>query len=145
MTYATVQTGFSAVIQKISGYDSNNVAEADRRILGHGHQNVVILYPGAFQQREATLKDMNLVTWQTQIQLYRLNDGEISVTVGNLVAEREKIIAELQKWPHLDAVSGVMDALIVSGGEIEEIEGTQYLRTVLVGQTIEAQSFTRSE
>ena len=146
MSYATVQTGFSSVIQKISGYSSANVKEnGDWRIIGEGNTSGVVLLPGSFAQRQITVKNRTEVVWNVQIQLFALNDGEETTTLASLMTEREKIIDEVNKWPHLDGVVGVMDALIQAGPEPVKVEGSQFFMQQLTGMAIEVKEFTRSE
>ncbi len=146
MSYDTVQAGFATVIKKIAGYDADNVKEdADWRILGHGKTQGAVLFPGPFEQRENTILNSTLVTWQVQIHLFVLYDGEVSTTLVTLTAEREKIIDEVNKWPNLAAVSGVMNAMIRSGDIPGKIENGRVYVQEMTGTALEAKSFTRSE
>lgn len=146
MSYALIQAGYATVIKKLTGYDGDNVKEGDWRIMGHGKASFVVLQPGTFQQREAGLRNTNEIVWRTNIELYVPYDGEGYTTLATLIAERQKIIDVINLWPHLGAVSGVMDAMIVGGGEVERTtEGRQFYRQVLVGETVESVTFTRSE
>ncbi len=145
MSYATVQAGYAAVIRKISGYDTANVLEGDFRVMGHGKTSMVVLSPGPFRQAEATIRNAHLMTWQTFIALYVLYKGEPNTTLAALITERQKIIDEINKWPFLDGVSGVMYSLVLDGGEVEKDEGSQFYRQVMIGETREMLTFTRSE
>ncbi len=145
MSYAAIQTGYATVIKKIAGYDATNVLENDRRVLGHGETVMVVLLPGPFRQVEATLKGQNTIVWTTFIDLFVLYKGEANTTIALLIAERQKIIDEINKWPHLDGVAGSDDAIARAGGDIGKVENTQIHTFRMVGETTEYVGFTRSE
>ncbi|KKK83252.1 hypothetical protein LCGC14_2795270, partial [marine sediment metagenome] len=96
----------------------------------------------------ASVKDHNLVTWNTDIELYILWDGEQDSTVATLKTQRQLIMDEVNKFRKLNATAGVLKALVVSGGDVEPFvspDGATFWRQVLVCETQEDEEFTRSE
>jgi len=146
MAYSTLQTALAAVIRKITGYDTTNCVENDIRGLGHGKNLFVVLYPGPMNQQPMTIRDATVIEWQTAVHLFVNWDGEQSSSVASLITERQKILDEVNKWPKLDAQSGIQQVLITTMGEVEEVRyGSLWLREVLTVVIRETNTFARSE
>lgn len=145
MSYATIQTAIATVVKKVTGYGTANVLEHDRRVLGVGQALAVVLWPGQFQQEDASIRDNSFIRWNTTLELYVLYDGEQESTLDTLIAEREKMIDIIHKWPHLDGTAGVLNCRIISGGEPGVVEGSQWYKQDLTVETWENQSFTVAE
>ena len=148
MSYSTIEAALSTLIQTIADFDGDNVSQGDWRILGHGKAKAVVLMPGPFARVPASIKDHNLVTWNTDIELFILWDGEQDSTVATLKTQRQLIMDEVNKFRKLNATSGVLKALVVSGGDVEPFvsaDGATFWRQVLVCETQEDEEFTRSE
>lgn len=146
MAYAVLQTALAGVIQKITGYDANNCVENDIRALGHGKDLAVVLYPSSMTQRLMTVRDSTVIDWQCDVHLFVNWDGEQSSSVASLMAERQKILDEINKWPFLDAQSGIQEVMVISMGDVEEVRyGSLWLRQILTVMIREMNTFARSE
>ena len=148
MSYVTVEDALATLLKTITDFDSANVSQGDWRILGHGKAKAVVLMPGPFAREPSTVRDHNLVTWNTDIELFILWDGEQDSTVAALKTQRQLIMDEVNKFRKLNATAGVLKALVVSGGDVEPFvspDGATFWRQVLVCETQEDEEFTRSE
>lgn len=148
MSYELIEAGVSTVIKKIVGFDGDNVSQGDWRILGHGKAKAVVLMPGRFNRIPGTVQNNNQVTWDVEIELYILWDGEQDTTVATLKTQRQAIMDEVNKFRKLDGVSGVMQALVSDGDVVEPFispNGATFWKQTMICQVLESESFTRSE
>ena len=110
MSYQTVEAGVLAVVQKIDGYDDENASRGDTRVLGSGNPVCLVINRGGPHEREElTLGNPKQVIdhWFVNLDLFVQEAGD-RASVKNLVDEEvDKLVAELGKWPNLDATSGV--------------------------------------
>ena len=125
MSYATVQAGVSAVIQKLSGYDTSNVKENDFRALDAG-KNAVVLRRGTSRHEDLTLGSGSGNTrtvrnrWRVKVELWIPQRTDHSTQRSDMVTVFDAIYTQLLKWPFLDGVSGVTDSKVTDAGEPEE-------------------------
>ncbi len=149
MTYKTVQTGVADVIKKLTDYSATNVSVDDYRILGHGKMKAVVLRRGP-ATREAisfgspvTIQNL----WSVLGELYVPFQGERDTQADSVIVEAQTIIDELDKWPQLDAVSGVVDAEAQALGQPEEwlLGRSRWWRQVIEVGIVELVAVTLSE
>ena len=116
MSYKTVEDGVAVIIKKISGYDDNNVSQGDNRILGRGKIKAVVLQRGLTNPREQLTMGSSpamMNRWVVNAELlipFTTSAQEVPTTVRD---ETQKIVDEIDKWPKLAGVSGVLDSTIL--------------------------------
>lgn len=149
MTYKVVQTAVSTVIQKISGYSSTNVVVDDYRTLNKGEMKVVILRRGPSTREDLTMGSPRTVQneWTVNAELYIPFEDETKELADDIIVEAQKIVDEIDKWPQLDAASGVIDSRIEEVSEPEEwlLGRSRYWRQVITVGATEIVEVTLSE
>lgn len=154
MGYTDVQTALSGIIQKIKGYDARNVVVDDYSVLARGNSSrAVILRRGLSEHEELTMGNPHNIqnTWGINAELYTASSPSGTELAAQAVAESQKIVDEIRKWPALDGTSGVLTADIDSVSEPEEgdFQGmrsrSKWWRQTIEVRVVEIVSVTRSE
>lgn len=148
MSYDTIEAALLTVLKGITGYDATNTSRGDWRILGAGKLKAMVLVPAGFRQEDGSLRELTFIEWTAEIHLYAMFDGEEKTTLTTLMAERQKVVDEVNKWPFLNAAAGVMGAIIADAGPVETFQATDgaaFFRQVLACRVREANTFVRSE
>lgn len=119
MIYPAGEARILTLIQALSAYDSTNSTRQDWRPLKSGVSDFyVILRPGEWSAEHHAFPTI-LYTWQTVIEVWRLyRDDAKPVT---LQSDVQAIVNQLIKYPTLNGLSGVQDAEVSGGPEMEEV------------------------
>ena len=126
MAYVDVENGVAAVIKLLSGYNDTNVAVGDYKVLSSGKPRVVILDTGAVNIHEVAQSTRRMRTvWIVKIMLFVRFSKDVSTISADIRGYRQEILDQLDKYPTLNGVSGVITALVTrlsqpaiwSGGE----------------------------
>lgn len=148
MSYDAVEAGLLSVIQLLPDYNSTNSSRGDFRILAKGVSRAVVLSPGAFIGRDvvATPRQMQTI-WVINLHLLIPFTSEISTIRGLIRTERQKIIDQIDKYPTLGAVSGVVSAILTGGEEprIWQGESQRWWLQVMQVEVEERSSVTIAE
>ena len=149
MSYEVVEDGLRDVIRKLGNYDSSNCVTGNYRPLGGGKRRVVVLQPGAVPDRSiaAALRRIRTL-WVVNIELYIRFRTDVSTIADDIRTDRQEIIDQVDKWPKLDATSGVVNAFITSVSEPEMWrlgESRNWWRQVLRCEIEERVNVTASE
>lgn len=154
MGYATVETALSAVIQKVAGYDANNVIVDDYRVLGRGHPSrAVVLRRGPSEHTKITMGNPHNVenVWTINAELFVASSPAHSDLAAQATTEGQKIVDEVRKWPQLDSTTGVqtVDVDIFDEPEEGDFGGgrsrSKWWRQIVEVLVVEIVAVTRSE
>lgn len=118
MSYGTGEAALKTIIETASGFTSGNVARQDWRILNQGKSPAAILRPGPWTVADMTMKS-KAYTWRCIIEVWvrYINDA---VPVSGLQTYQSAINALIQKYPTMAGLTGVIEAAVVGGGEMQE-------------------------
>ncbi len=113
MSYGVIQTGVTALIKNIAGYDANNVNEDDFRAIKIGRDKFAIVRRGDNSSREfLTMGNPTTVknVWSVLINVFvPFSTGRADVS-EEVNVEAQRILDELDKWPKLNGVTNVTNA-----------------------------------
>lgn len=108
-------------VQAVTGFASTNANYCNWKALNSGaSDHYAIVKPGAFA-RDQLAMSANQTTWQTVIEVWQRykDDG---TTGASLRTHVDNIIAALDQYRKLgDTTGAIMDAVISSGGEVQEM------------------------
>jgi hypothetical protein len=152
MGIATVISAAQDIIRKLDDYDNKNTSVGDFSILDRGHQQAAVLEyqpsdhgPGNIkaQVHQEFASVHNII-----IRVYR--QYRDSDSYEDLLDDADAIITEFNKYPKLDATSGVLQALIRKTGDVYARfdvggEAPSFLRMELFLEVIEAVTLTLKE
>lgn len=147
MSEATIRAGVIAVIRKHADFDTTNVGDNDYRIFAKGLTRAVVVETGIISdEADFSLKTISN-TWLFPVSVYRQWTGEQNSSVSNLAAEAQKVKDQIDVWPQLDAVSGVLRASLRAVGQPEPIrEGKgNFLRQLMECRVQEIATPSRQE
>lgn len=114
MSYEDVQTGLRNTIILLSKYNTQNVTEADYRVLQKGFTQAIVLRPGPFTQERTEFGGGIEATWNIMIELFIKYQDDAQVQ-NSIRDERQNIIDKVNEYPLL---GGSADhALIIEGAE----------------------------
>lgn len=120
MSYATIEAALLTVIQTHADFSSANSSRGDYRIIGHGKSRCAVIVYGGHTREEFTVRyEKN--RWTIYIDLFIPFPGEITSLQANFLAERQKLIDTIAKYPRLNAASGVIRAIMETGAEPDAI------------------------
>ena len=123
MSYTTVEAALVTVIQLHSDYDSGNCSAGDYRILGAGSAQSIVVTPGPFSRSITAAPRRMGTSWTINIEIFIPFRSEMSDIKSELRLFRQTLIDQVDKYPRLNDASGVIDAMIDSGGEPELWQG----------------------
>ncbi len=124
MSYATVEARVKLLLEGLTGVFTKTryVSRGDYRELDEGAATTAVLTPGAFVQdgvsEGGAMKSVR--DWSVLIDLFRkyLDDG---TSWTNFEADRDSIMAELEKYPTLNSLAGIVKVQIQADTDPGEI------------------------
>ena len=117
-------------------------------MLAAGVSRAVILQPGPIITREVAQAPRRMRTlWAIDLELFIPWTGEISTISTQIRTDRQELIDHIDKYPTLNTISGVVHAIIKSGGEPQPgvLSGKNWWRQVLRLEVEERTSITIAE
>lgn len=150
MTYATIQTRVATLIKNVAGYTDTNVSEGDYRIFARGIKKAAVVRRGISSSERGAINSgtmMVLNTWGVNIEIWLPYRTDPKTTRSNLNTELNAISGELNKWPLLNALSGVVHHDTGTPLEPEEfdVNDGRWWRQMLQINVLEQESVTTSE
>ena len=116
MGYNDCEVGLLDVIRLLPNYGEANSSQGDYRILASGDARNLVLHPGSILSREVMAAPRRISTlWEIEIELYISFVTDIKATSAQLREDRQEVLDQVDKYPTLDGVPGVVTALIMSG------------------------------
>jgi len=119
MSYSTVISSLQALLKTINGYSDNNVSNGDYRVLGKGNTKAVVLLPGSFANEHFTMKGQRKRIWNIIVELWIKYQDDVQAN-SDIQSQRQLIIEKIDSYPRLNKSSGVIHAIITSGGTPEK-------------------------
>lgn len=149
MSYSTVEAKVQSLIQALATYDDEDVTRGDERVLDRGSPPYVVLKPGTLVREPGAIYGVFLTTWTVILDLFTRHMGD-GTEWTDLQTYRQEIIDTMEKYPTLNALSGVLEAQIVSGEKPREIRdkaggGPHFLAQRLALQVVERSTVTGGE
>ncbi len=123
MSYETVEAGLLKVIRKADKFNASNSSAGDYRILGKGTRQAVVLNPGPFRKEVSAAPRRMAWTWNVNMELFIPFREELSVVASDLRVLRQALMDIIDAYPHLDDTSGVIEAVVESGGNPDLWQG----------------------
>lgn len=151
MSYDAIEGAFLTLLQALTGTfaTSAQVTRGDWRIVDSGLSPLAVLYPGPFSEGDTWASGGTDYQWTVNCQLITrfLNNGTSQVSMEQT---RDAVVAQIQKYPTLNALAGVQAVGRVNGGEIVELRdkdggGPYFLQTDLTWQVTELVTVTGGE
>ena len=124
MSYATVEARVKLLLEGLTGVfpKTRSVSRGDYRELDEGASTTAVLTPGAFVQDGVAQGGArkSVRDWGVLIDLFRkyLDDG---TSWTDFEADRDSVIAELEKYPSLNSLAGIVRVQIQADTDPGEI------------------------
>jgi hypothetical protein len=117
--YNTVEAAVLTLIQAISTVSSDDITRGDYSVMDSGRDNIAVITPGAIDQPDARSR-MSYYEWDVLIDVIRryIDDGSTSVS---FIQWRDSIMTQLESYPTLDGVTGVLRTRIRTEGDPDDI------------------------
>ena len=147
MPYTDLEIGLRETLTRATSFSCDNVTRNDRRVLGRGaNQAVVLSYGGGPATDEFSFGTVRH-TWIINVDLFVRWPGEQSSMANNWIADRQELIDIVEQWPRLNNTTGVLGAFITVGEPAEpQTEGrTAYMVQRLLCQIEEVVEPVRQE
>ena len=124
MSYATIEARVKLLLEGLTGVfpSTNLIARGDYRELDSGASTIAVLTPGAFVQdgigEGGARKSVR--NWSVLIDLFKkyIDDG---TSWTDFADDRDTIMAELEKFPSLNSLPGVVQVIIAADIDPGEI------------------------
>ena len=151
MSFATIQTRVATLIKNVSGYTDNNVSEGDYRIFARGINKAAVVRRGVSSSERGSVNaggSMTVMnTWGVNIEIWLPYRTDPKTTRSNLNTELNAISGELNKWPLLNALAGVVHHDTGTPLEPEEfdVNDGRWWRQMLLINVLEQEAVTTSE
>ena len=101
-----------------------NPLQGDYRKMDKCKQRFVVFQTGAVLERGTAQSVMMMMTlWLINLELYLQFTDEISTIADLIRSERSVIIDHFDKYPTLNGISGVINAMITGAREPEVLKG----------------------
>lgn len=99
MSYKILADALEAKIKAMTRFANADVSQGDDRILNHGKNDCVLIYPG-----EVSIEDEGQYredrTWTLDIDLFQRISSDPGTDWGSFIGARDDLISELRKWPN---------------------------------------------
>ena len=125
MSYATIEARVKLLLEGLTGIfpETKLVSRGDYRELDSGASTIAVLIPGAFLQDGVAQGGArkSVRDWSVLIDLYRkyLDEG---TTWTDFEADRDAILEELEKYPSLNSLPGIVRVQIQADADPGEID-----------------------
>ncbi|MCO5191364.1 MAG: hypothetical protein M9918_24635 [Anaerolineae bacterium] len=121
MSYSTGEARILEIIRLHADYDTTNSDRQDWKILHSGKSDrYAILRPGAWSNTANGLGGAFLRNWTTVVEVWvPYRDDTRPLTLQAAVND---LLAHLEKYPTLNSLTSVQDAMIAGGNEMQERE-----------------------
>lgn len=110
-------SGIQTLLQALSTFDKADVTQGDFRVLDRGSAPYAVIYPGGFEvvERADDGREM-IVQWRHYVEVFAtfLDDD-----YGNIVNARAAAVNQLNKYPTLNGVTGILQAVVEGGEELQ--------------------------
>jgi len=129
MSYATIQSAVSTILQKATGFDSANVVIGHYRPLASKKESVSIT-PGAISGRRSQGNRTVTTDWVVNIQYFvkATDHNNVEDVYSTIVAGRQKLIDVVDQYPTLDGTAGVVIARLEAADEPDWLQqGRSYI------------------
>jgi hypothetical protein len=149
MSYSAIEARVQSLIQALATYDDEDVTRGDERVKDRGSPPYVVLTPGPFRCEPASRYGVQIMTWTVYLDLYTRYMGD-GTEWTDLETYSQELVDTLGAYPTLNALTGVIRAEVVSGGEVFEVEdeaggGPHFLAQRLVLRVSERAATTGGE
>ena len=124
MSYVTVEARVKLLLEGLTGVfpKTRSISRGDYRELDEGASTTAVLTPGAFIQDGVTEGGSRTTVrdWSVLIDLFRkyLDDG---TSWTDFEADRDSVMSELEKYPSLNSLAGVVKVQIQADADPGEI------------------------
>lgn len=152
MSYATIEARVQTLLQGLTGTFATNaqVTRGDWSVLDAGYDAMAVVYPGAFQQTGFGGAGTVTYVWTVYVDLFQRIGESHSAAIASVIAARDAVLQHLQKYPKLNALSGVYAVQEITGDEPiwlfdKDDNGPFFLKAVLTLPITEEISVTGGE
>lgn len=130
MSYAILQSNLKTILEGCARFtDPGAITEGDYRVLDQGMAEIVILEPGGIEMEEpeeagAGFDPIRSRVWQVILLLFERFTTDAATSAG-LIAMRDAVIGEIEKYPSLKDTTRMTDYLtIIADGDPQDIRDT---------------------
>jgi hypothetical protein len=154
MAFTDIQDRVVTLVKNVSGYTARNTSAADYRMFTKGLSKAVVVKRGPSSSARGSTNaggTMSVLNdWGVNIEIWIPYRKNSKATRDKLEAELNSVSGELNKWPKLNALSGVVHHDTGTPFEPEEFlqisgaDGT-WFRQVLQMRVLEQEAISTSE
>lgn len=151
MAYSDIQTRIATLIKNVSGYDATNVSEGDYRVFARGVKKAAVVRRGVSSSRRTSTSAGSSMTihntWGVNVEIWIPYRTDPKTTRANMNTELNAISGELNKWPYLNGLAGVVHHDTGTALEPEEfdVNDGRWWRQLLQMNVLEEETVTTSE
>jgi hypothetical protein len=122
VSFSTVEAAVQTLLQAVTGtFDRTaDVTRGNFRVLDDGSAPYAVLMPGEFEKRPYGGARQEITLWTGYIWLFEkyVDDG---TSYTSMEATREAVLDQLEKYPTLNFLTGIVKFRVSSGGEVTEV------------------------